>query len=109
MIGWIDRRQRVPDDRRIVLVCCNVFVGPYLLRRRIEVTRCNVSRGGGGVFDVERGGGWVSVWTVTHWAEIDMPPAPAVAPPPRDPPQPLPPTPRPASADGGLDAIDGTG
>lgn len=122
MIDWIDRQQRVPDDRREVLVCCQLFAGlsPRVGRRCVRLSRCNLTANGEAMFDIERGN-WLTAAVVTHWAEADMPrdagPPQLFTLPPGTtmtasdhwrPPRPLPPTPRPAAVDT-LDEIDGTG
>lgn len=77
-IEWISVRERVPNDRRPVLVWGTyTFLGydrtggkgEYLGRSRYNWSS------DGGQFDIERAsrGGWSHI---THWAEITPPPMP---------------------------------
>lgn len=68
-IEWIKVSERVPNDRRKVLVA---YSSPFLLRPSKlsgAITRYNP----GGCFDIEKGGSWIPAPMVTHWAELELP------------------------------------
>ena len=77
-MNWIDRRERVPDNRRAVLTWGRA-AGPigWVLRegKLLGVTRYNRAGDGNGTFDRD-GADWTPGWggyIVTHWCEIEGP------------------------------------
>lgn len=74
-IVWIDRDDRVPNNRRQVLVFGDRIryrFGP-LKSGFLGVSRYNMDRDGGR-FDIEKPGRWCDLFVhVTHWAEITDP------------------------------------
>ncbi len=71
MSYWISREDRVPNDRRQVLV---FYVAPMTGRRRYALTRFNLDSHGG-CFDIERGFLYFLPVAprVTHWMELTAP------------------------------------
>ncbi len=70
MIEWISVKDRVPENRRQVLVCSRNVLNP-LGSSSVHVDKYNPK----GVFDCERVGGVASLICrrVSHWAEINHP------------------------------------
>lgn len=73
-MDWVPVEKRLPDDRRRVFVCIESLLVGGMRRRSAGVSRFNPD-GFGGRFDVERPGSWFVMNRVTHWCEIDLPPA----------------------------------
>jgi hypothetical protein len=70
---WISVKERVPGDRRRVLVVAEPVV-QLVSRRAIVISRCNFDTTHGYAFDCEGGRGFPI--RVTHWAELpDLPPS----------------------------------
>lgn len=64
-MSWIDVAERVPDNRRDVLVWGR-RVFPSSTPRFLGVSRYNP----GDCFDIERS--VISIYRVSHWAEVEM-------------------------------------
>jgi hypothetical protein len=74
-IRWISAKERVPEDRRAVLVWgpCDPLFGVW--KRKpvfLGISKYNAGADGGrGRFDCERLSSWsFTIQKVTHWAEI---------------------------------------
>jgi hypothetical protein len=80
-VKWISVDERVPEDRREVLVWGQTFIGFRREPRFLGVSRFNPSPTRP-AFDVEKG---LIVSVVTHWAEITGPKEAKVVSPPRKP------------------------
>lgn len=80
---WISTSERVPDNRREVLVWGVAgfsLAGQTVLRDQfLGTSRFNTSKRGRGLFDIEGYTPFI-LRRVTHWAEIE---GPTVNPPPR--------------------------
>jgi hypothetical protein len=64
---WIKVTDRVPDNRRKVLVWgYNYF--PYISESFLGISKFSKTSSGG-EFDIENSS-WFSTYVVTHWAEI---------------------------------------
>lgn len=71
-MNWISVHDRVPDNRRKVLVWGRASLGPIDLKPGfLGTTRFNPSPNGGR-FDADRWSVYSST-TVTHWCEIEGP------------------------------------
>lgn len=76
-LTWISVHDRLPPDRREVLVWgyTHLIGGSFRRNRCLGMTRFNRS-GAFGRFDIEdRSGIWVLVNVVTHWCEVAPPAA----------------------------------
>lgn len=69
-IEWVDVRERVPEDRRLVLAYTRRML-PIGDRAGYALTQYNRRRRGGGDFDIEAGQ-WFPV-KVLYWAELSAP------------------------------------
>jgi len=85
-IDWISVKDRVPDDRRNVLVWGWWWFSPFPRNEqgRFAGKTSYNSSPSGGRFDCERKG-YFGIWHITHWAEIEGPQPQQLLPPPSTP------------------------
>lgn len=72
-MNWINRNDRVPDNRRKVMVWGKSFTCGLNAKSYFGISRFNLTPHGG-QFDAEQRGGMSFVHIqITHWAEIEGP------------------------------------